>query len=129
MHGDSVILTLFVQVALILALSRLIGWLFTKFHQPQVMGEMIAGLILGPSLLGWLAPGAYQSLFPPASLGILGVLSQVGVVFFLFLIGLELDPAILRNRGKSTAAISLASIAPPFVLGVILTLLLYNQLF
>jgi Kef-type K+ transport system membrane component KefB len=120
---------LFVQVTLIVALSRLMGWIFSRFHQPQVMGEMIAGLILGPSLLGWAAPAAYQRLFPAESLQFLAILSQIGVVFFLFLIGLELDPAILRTRAKAAAGISLASILFPFVLGITFTILFYNQLF
>src|SRR5258708_5839728 len=121
MHGTSVILTLFVQVALIVALSRLLGWIFSRFHQPQVMGEMIAGIVLGPSLLGWVAPDAWHRFFPADSLQILAILSQIGVIFFLFLIGLELDPTILKSRAKSTAAISIASIVCPFLLGVLFT--------
>src|SRR5947209_7239021 len=79
------LLTLFTQIGLILAVSGITGWVFARFHQPQVMGEMIAGILLGPSLLGWVAPHAAAAIFPPASVPYLNVLSQVGVIFFLFL--------------------------------------------
>jgi len=126
MHGTGVILTLFVQVALILALSRLLGWIFSRFHQPQVMGEMIAGILLGPSLLGWAAPEVYQRIFPQESVQILAVLGQIGAVLFLFLIGLELDPANLRSSSKSTKAIALATTVCPFLLGVLFGILFYK---
>jgi Kef-type K+ transport system membrane component KefB/nucleotide-binding universal stress UspA family protein len=129
MHGAGAILILFAQIALIIALSRLLGWLFTRLHQPQVMGEMVAGILLGPSLLGWGWPGAFHTLFPSESLDFLSLLSQLGVVLFLFLVGLELDPALLQKRGRATLGISIASIAAPFVLGIGLTILLYRPLF
>ncbi|MGE5608226.1 MAG: cation:proton antiporter [Bacillota bacterium] len=129
MHGAGAILILFAQIALIIALSRLLGWLFTRIHQPQVMGEMVAGIFLGPSLLGWWWPTAFQTLFPAQSLDFLNLLSQLGVVFFLFLVGLELDPALLQKRGRATLGISSASIAVPFVLGIAVTIVLYRPLF
>src|SRR5438552_16981552 len=117
MHGSGVILTLFVQVALILALSRLLGWIFSRFHQPQVTGEMVAGILLGPSLLGWAAPGIRQVLFPDASLAYLNALSQVGLVLFMFLVGASLDPKELKGQGRAALLISHASIALPFCMG------------
>ncbi|WP_428938755.1 cation:proton antiporter [Fontivita pretiosa] len=129
MHGYSLILTLLLQLALILALSRFMGWFFGYFRQPQVMGEMIAGIMLGPSLLGWLAPGLAQQLFPPQSVPYLSILSQVGVIFFLFLIGLELDPKLLKNRGHTAVVVSHVSIVAPFLLGAALTLYLYPRVF
>src|SRR5882762_4362679 len=126
MHGSGVILTLFVQVALILALSRLLGWIFSRFHQPQVIGEMIAGILLGPSLLGWVAPGVFQRIFPQESMQILVVLSQIGAVLFLFLIGLELDPASLKTSSRTSTTIALATILCPFLLGLLLAILFHK---
>ncbi len=119
-------LLLLVQVGLILGLSRVMGILFARMRQPQVVGEMVAGIMLGPSLLGWLAPSLQRQLFPPESVVLLNILSQIGIIFFLFLIGLELDPNLVRNRGKSTVVTALASIATPFVLGAGMTLTLYH---
>src|SRR5271170_3501452 len=100
LQGDqNPILLLIVQVGLILGLSRLLGLLVIRLHQPQVVGEMLAGLMLGPSLFGWLFPRAAAMVFPTASIPYLNVLSQLGVIYFLFLVGLELDLNLLRNRG------------------------------
>lgn len=119
---------LLIQISVILALSRLVGLLFRKIHQPQVMGEMVAGILLGPSLLGWLAPGVSATLFPPESLGFLNALSQVGLLLFMFLIGLELDPELLRGRGHTAVVTSHVSIFAPFFLGTLLALYLYPRL-
>lgn len=128
MH-DSPILILFVQVGLIIALSRVMGLLFARVRQPQVLGEMVAGIMLGPSLLGFLWKDAYLVLFPANSIEYLNILSQVGVVFFLFLIGLELDPRLIFSRGRAAVLISVASMAAPFLLGAALTLFLYPRVF
>jgi Kef-type K+ transport system membrane component KefB/nucleotide-binding universal stress UspA family protein len=128
MHA-SLILILLLQLALILALSRIMGWIFGYFHQPIVMGEMIAGIMLGPSVLGWLAPGVEHNLFTADSVQYLNILSQIGVIFFLFLVGLELDPKLLKNRGHTAVVVSHVSIIAPFLLGTALTLYLYPRLF
>jgi Kef-type K+ transport system membrane component KefB len=129
MHGHNPILILLLQVVLILALSRVMGTLFRFFRQPQVMGEMVAGIMLGPSLFGWLAPGVAAWVFPAQSVTYLSVLSQVGVIFFLFLVGLELDPKLLRNRGHTAIVVSHVSIIAPFLLGAAAALYLYPRLF
>lgn len=129
MQGLNVILILLGQIAIILALSRAMGLLFARLHQPQVMGEMIAGIMLGPSLFGWLAPEWSAAVFPPETVQYLNVLSQVGVVFFLFLIGLELDPKLIRNQGHAAVVISHVSIVAPFLLGAALALYLYPLVF
>ena len=139
MHGNDLILVLLTQVVLILALSRVVGLLFRKFRQPQVVGEMVAGIALGPSLLGWVAPKVFAYIFRPDTLPgatihsdpteYLNVLSQIGVIFFLFLVGLELDPKLLKNRGHTAIVISHVSIVAPFLLGASLALYLFPNLF
>src|SRR4029079_2788472 len=102
---------------------------FRYLHQPQVMGEMIAGIMLGPSLLGAIAPALAGTIFPRESIPLLNTLSQVGVIFFLFLVGLELDPKLLKNRGHQAVVVSHVSILAPFLFGAALTLVLYRDLF
>ena len=92
------ILLLLSQIAGILVTARLVGRAVALIGQPRVVGEMLAGIMLGPSLLGWAAPELFHQLFPPASLGFLNALSQIGLVFFMFLIGLELDLKLLRGQ-------------------------------
>jgi Kef-type K+ transport system membrane component KefB len=122
------LLTLLVQVGVVLAVARIVGLAFRRIHQPQVVGEMAAGIMLGPSLLGWLAPGVSAWLFPPASLGFLNALSQVGLLLFMFLVGLEFDAKLLRGRGHTAVVTSHVSIIVPFFLGAALALFLYPRL-
>ena len=122
------LLILVLQIAVILTTARLVGFIFRRMGQPQVMGEMVAGFVLGPSLLGWAAPELSNRLFPPGSLASLAPLSQVGVLLFMFLVGLELDPSLLRNRGRAAIVTSHASIAVPFLFGSLLALHLYPRL-
>ena len=120
--------TLVMQIAVILAVCRVVGTIFKFFHQPRVVGEMFAGIFLGPSLLGWLAPGVSAYLFPPASLGFLNALSQVGVVIFMFLVGLGINPNELKSHGHAAVLTSHVSITAPFVLAAALSLFLYPKL-
>lgn len=119
---------LLVQIVVILFAARLVGLAFRKLHQPQVIGEMIAGILLGPSLFGWLAPGLSAALFPSESLGFLNALSQIGLLLFMFLVGLEFDPKLLRNQGYAAVVTSQTSIIAPFVLGTGLAFYLYPRL-
>ena len=128
-NGHDFLLLLLVQVGIILGLSRLIGLIFQRMNQPQVVGEMVAGLMLGPSLFGLLMPALSARVFPHETIVYLNTLSQVGVIFFLFLVGLELDPKLIRNRGHAAVVISHVSIVAPFLLGCTLALLLYGKLF
>ncbi len=111
------LLTLIVQLIVILVAARLVGWLFRRAGQPQVVGEMTAGILLGPSVLGAAWPLAFETIFPATSLGYLNTLSQLGLLLFMFVIGLEFDPKLLRGRGYTALVTSHASIVLPFVLG------------
>jgi len=119
---------LILQIAVILAVCRIAGSIFRRFGQPRVVGEMFAGVLLGPSLLGWMAPGLSAYLFPPASLGFLNALSQIGVVVFMFLVGLGINPNELKKHGHAAVLTSHVSITAPFVLAAFLSLYLYPRL-
>jgi Kef-type K+ transport system membrane component KefB len=118
---------LLLQLLVVLVATRVCGLAMRAFGQPHVVGEMLAGILLGPSFLGLVAPGLASSLFPAASLGVLSALSQVGMVLYMFLIGMELDHEAL-SAGRGTAVLtSHASIAVPFALGVVLALALHAR--
>ncbi len=116
---------LLTQIALILLAARGVGFVLRRFSQPQVVGEMLAGILLGPSLLGLVAPSLSASLFPEETLPQLAAVSQVGVVIFMFLMGLEVDPGLLRERGRTALITSQAGILVPFASGALLGLFLY----
>lgn len=122
------LLLLLVQVAVVVMAARGVGLLFRRIHQPQVMGEMVAGILLGPSFLGWAWPALSAQLFAPASLGFLSSISQVGLLVFMFLVGLELNPRLLRGRGHTAVVTSHVSITVPFFLGALLAVFLYPRL-
>lgn len=110
----------FLQLAMILLACRLVGWVAKWFGQPQVVGEMIAGVLLGPSLLGWLFPELHAQLFPADSRSLLYAVSQVGLALYMFLVGLEFNTGLLNSRMRSAALVSLSGILTPFILGSIL---------
>src|ERR1700752_5195467 len=103
-------------LGVILIAARVVGAIFRTLHQPQVMGEVVAGILLGPSFFGWLAPGLASQVLSASVAPYLAVISQVGVVLYMFLGGLQLDSNLLRQRTKSSIAISHASILVPFLL-------------
>ncbi len=113
------------QIGIVLAVSQLLGALFRRFGQPRVMGEMTAGILLGPSLFGRFAPSAFTHLFPADGLGSLNALSQVGLILFLFVVGMEVRPHKTGNLAGPAIAASVASMLTPFVLGGLLAIPLY----
>jgi len=115
-HGP--LSTVLLQLIIILFAAKGLGWVFSRLGQQSVMGEMTAGILLGPSCLGLLAPDLFQALFPVASLTYLHILSQLGLLLFMFVIGMELDIDMLRSRFGESLIISHSSIAFPFLFGV-----------
>ena len=126
--ASGTLLHVLLALAVILVLARGAGWLFRKLRQPPVIGEVLIGIALGPSLLGALAPAAQSYLLPPAVQPYLGVIAQIGVILFMFSVGLELDPRMLKSRAHVTVVIAHASIVVPFLLGSALALWLYPRL-
>ncbi|MEA2348718.1 MAG: hypothetical protein QOG62_2505 [Thermoleophilaceae bacterium] len=118
----------FLAVAVIMLTARLAGLVAVKLGQPRVMGEVIAGITLGPTLFGRLFPEAQAALFPPEVVGVIGVVANLGLVFYMFLVGLELDFSLLQGRVRQAVAISNASVALPMVLGLAVAIPLYPLL-
>jgi len=115
------------QIVVIIIVSRIFGFFFSKIHQPTVIGEIIAGIALGPSLLGTILPEFSQALFPENSLGNLSLLSQVGLILFMFMVGMELDIKVLQNKVKDAVVVSNAGILIPFTLGICLAYYIYGH--
>jgi len=126
--GGDVLPHVLLALAVILVAARVVGLVFRRLGQPPVVGEVLAGILLGPSLLGRVSPAALAYLLPPQVAPFLGIIAQVGIILFMFLVGVELDPGLMRNRTQATVAISHASIIVPFVLGALLALPLYPRL-
>lgn len=118
---------LLLQIVTIILVARLFGWICKKIGQPSVIGEMLAGIILGPSLIGMYFPEFFGILFPSSSLGNLKFLSQIGLILFMFIVGMELDLKVLRNKAHDAVVISHASIIIPFTLGVALSYFIYQS--
>ena len=118
---------LLIQITTIILVARFCGWIFRKIGQPSVIGEIIAGIILGPSLLGMYFPEFSLALFPSDSMGNLKFLSQIGLILFMFVIGMELDMKVLKNKANDAVVISHASIVFPFALGIGLSYFVYNR--
>ncbi|PWU10478.1 MAG: cation/H(+) antiporter [Verrucomicrobia bacterium] len=119
---------LFIQLILIVLVARLCGRLVAKLHQPAVIGEMIAGILLGPSLLGWVCRPLLDFIFPSSSLGTLRLLSQIGVCLFMFVVGMELDVGQLKQQARTAVLVSQVSIVLPYLLGVASSLVLFSTL-
>jgi Kef-type K+ transport system membrane component KefB len=118
---------LILSIGAILLAARVLGWIFQRVGQPRVVGEMAAGIVLGPSLLGHLFPRAFATLFPPSSIPALSVLSQLGLLLFMFVVGLEVDLKRILKQRAAVVLISNVSIVLPLALGVVLATSLYPR--
>ncbi|MGE8342310.1 MAG: cation:proton antiporter [Flavobacterium sp.] len=118
---------LLAQIVTIIFVARIFGWICIKIKQPAVIGEMIAGIVMGPSLIGMYLPEFSAALFPAESLGNLQFLSQIGLILFMYIVGMEIDMKILRNKAHDAVVISHASIIIPFVLGMGLAYFIYDE--
>jgi Kef-type K+ transport system membrane component KefB len=123
--GSDVFWHLIIALTVVVIAGRVLGRLFSIIHQPPVIGEVIAGILLGPSLLGYISPDTYAYVLPSTVAPYLGMIAQLGVILYMFLIGLELNPDHLRGQVHTTVATSHASIVVPFTLGSVLSLYLY----
>lgn len=120
---ESFLLAVLVQLIVIIAAARLGGWLFRRIGQPQVVGEIAAGLLLGPSFFGRISPGAFGFVFPqdwPELHLVFKVLAEIGLVFLMFLIGLEFEFGHLRKLGRTALSVSVTGVALPCALGLAL---------
>jgi Kef-type K+ transport system membrane component KefB len=124
---DEVAALVFIDIAVIVVVARLIGMLFVKLRQPAVIGEILAGIALGPSLLGQFPGDLETKIFPLDIRPHLRVVAQIGLIIFMFIVGLELDVKLIRGKEKAAAGISLSSVILPFGLGVALALWLHDQ--
>ncbi len=115
---------LLIQMALILGVSRVLAELMKRLGQPAVIGELLTGIVLGPSLLGWLWPGYFQAIFPADAMQVhlLEVVAWIGMVLLLLLTGLETDVRLLRNLGRAALSSSVFGMAIPFAAGFVLGL-------
>ena len=118
---------LLLQILTIIVTARVFGFICGKMGLPTVIGEIAAGIFLGPSFLAFYFPGYSEFLFPPASLGNLQFLSQIGLILFMFVVGMELDLNVLKNRAQQAIVISHAGIVIPYLGGVVLSAFLYTQ--
>ena len=109
---------LLLQFIVIILATRALGALFSRLRQPPVIGEILAGIGLGPSLLGSVWPSAFALVFPKDSLGVLHLFSQIGVCLFMFVVGMELDLGHLRQKARTAVAVSQSSIIVPYIFGV-----------
>lgn len=127
MSDSTLAALLFLQLTIILAVCRAVGVLARRVRQPQVVAEMLAGFLLGPSVFGWLTPTAHAQLFPAASLHAIYVISQVGLALYMFCVGLEMRMDIITQYRRRAVAISAAGIVVPFALGGGLALVMLSR--
>jgi Kef-type K+ transport system membrane component KefB len=126
-EAPGILLHVLLALVVIIVVARILGALFRRLNLPQVMGEVVAGILLGPSFLGWLAPEVASQILPVNTAPYLALISQVGVVLYMFLVGLDLDLELLQERTQAVIAISHASIVLPFLSGAAIALWLYPR--
>jgi len=127
-NGANPLSRLFLQLFVIIGASGVVGWIFVRCEQPAVVGEMMAGILLGPSFFGLLAPNVFHFVFAASSLDALRLFSQIGVCLFLFTGGMELEVSEVRHKAQTAVVVSHSSIVIPYFLGVTLALFLYSHL-
>jgi K+:H+ antiporter len=124
-EAPGILVHVLLSLVIVLVAARVLGAIFRKLSQPQVMGEVVAGILLGPSFLRWLVPEAASRILPADTAPYLALIAQAGVVLYMFLVGIDLDTDVLRKHTQASIAISHASIVVPFLLGAVLSLWLY----
>lgn len=123
--ADDVLVLVLTGITVIVATGRLVGWLFNRLGQPSVVGEVVGGLLLGPSALGLLPGDPSAQLFPPDIQPYLRLIATLGLIIFMFVIGLELDPRVVAGERRAAISVSLAGVATPFVIGALVALVVY----
>lgn len=126
-HMNHILHVLSAMVVIVIV-AQILGFLFKKIGQPAVIGEVVGGIVLGPSLLGKLFPEFMNTIMPPSTAPFLHIIAQMGIILYMFIVGLELDLRVLKNSGHKTMAISHSSIIVPFLLGALLSLFIYQDL-
>lgn len=117
---------LMLQFIVILTVARMVGWLAIQIGQPRVVGEMIAGILLGPTLFGYFSPQLQQQLFSPEGRPFLQVGAQIGIGLYMFLVGLEFNTSMFKTKLRSATAVSLSGIAAPFIVAILLAEWIFN---
>jgi Kef-type K+ transport system membrane component KefB len=126
LSGEDLVARLMLAMAIVILAARLVGIAAARLGQPRVMGEVLAGILLGPTLLGAIAPGPSAFLFPDEVTALLGGAADIGLAFYMFLVGLELDPRLLRGRVRQAVIVSNASVAVPMACGAGLALAIHD---
>jgi Kef-type K+ transport system membrane component KefB len=127
LHPEETVARLMLAMAVVIVAARLAGIAVARLGQPRVMGEVSAGILLGPTLLGRVAPGVEMYLFPPEIIPLLAAAANIGLAFYMFLVGLELDPRLLQGRVRQAAIVSNVSVLVPMIVGGLLAAALYSS--
>jgi len=126
--SDQQVVAFFIAIVVVMLFARLLGTLMPRIGQPRVMGEVLAGILLGPSLFGIIAPHLQASVFAPDIVPYINVTANLGLIFYMFLIGMEVDLGLLRGRMRTTLAVSNTALALPMSLGLLAAVPLYEVL-